>query len=643
NAATCQQTVTVIDNQLPTIICPEDIYACSETIELIEPQVIDNCGIESITNNAPDIFPVGTTIVTWTVTDVNGNVNTCEQAIHVSLLEVSAEITSVPTCNGTNDAEITITVSGNFGDLTYSIDGVNTQTSNVFSSLGSGTYYITTTDITGCEIVYGPVEIHDPILLTATVNIVSDVLCYGSNEGAIEIIASGGTGEYTYYLNGNLVEQSYISGLTAGEYSVLVVDSNNCETEVTELIISQPQPLNVTYIATESVDCYGDNTASVEVFVTGGSGDYIVTLTSISSGNSLQSSTDYIFENLYAGTYTINVTDANNCSYQTELAIGNPDLIVLDYSSYCEAGIVGVELHASGGNGNFLYSIDGGQNWSEDPHFSNLINDTNIYLTVKDEKGCTSTVIEVPVASLNTLNASVEIISSNSCYGVADAEIMINVEGGVMPYLFIVNGEQVHYSNIISHINAGNYVIEIRDSNGCPASTEVTIESSEEIRIDLISKTDADCTGNANGAAQIDVHGGAGNFFYNWTNGATTHSVNNLAPGVHTVTVTDLKGCTVTYDIIIETDFIGEEIIVNNVFTPNNDGLNDYFTITNIELYSENELVILNRWGNEVYTKTSYDNTWDGSNLTEGTYFYILKVKMCNNEEIFKGYITILR
>ncbi len=643
NTATCQQTVTIIDNQLPNIICPEDIYACSETIELIEPQVIDNCGIESITNNAPNIFPVGTTIVTWTVTDVNGNVNICEQAIHVSLLEAFAEITSVPTCNGANDAEITITVSGNYGDLTYSIDGVNTQTYNIFSGLGSGTYYITTTDVTGCEVVYGPVEIHNPILLTATVNIVSDVLCYGSNEGAIEIFASGGTGEYTYYLNGSLIDQSSVSGLTAGEYSVLVIDSNNCETEVNGIIISQPQPLNVTYIATESVDCYGDNTASVEVFVSGGTGDYFVTLTSISSGNLHQSSTDYIFENLFAGTYTINVTDANNCSYQTEFAIGSPAAIVLDYNSYCEAGIVGVELHASGGNGNFLYSIDGGQNWSEDPHFSNLTNDTNIYLVVKDEKGCSSAIIEVPVVSLNTLNASVEIISPNSCYGVADAEIMINVEGGVMPYMFIINGQEVHYSNIISHINAGNYVIEIRDSNGCPANTEVTIESSEEIRIDLISKTDADCTGNANGAAQIDIHGGAGNFFYNWTNGATTHSVNNLAPGVHTVTVTDLKGCTVTYDVNIETDFIGEEIIVNNVFTPNNDGLNDYFTIKNIELYPENELVILNRWGNEVYTKTSYDNTWNGSDLTEGTYFYILKVKICNEEEIFKGYITILR
>ncbi|HOK37747.1 MAG TPA: HYR domain-containing protein [Bacteroidales bacterium] len=643
NTATCEQTVTVIDNQLPTIICPEDIYTCSETIELIEPQVLDNCGIDSITNNAPDIFPVGTTIVIWTVTDVNGNVNTCEQAINVSMLEVFAEITSVPSCNGTNDAEITITVSGNFGDLTYSIDGVNTQTSNVFSGLGSGTYYITTTDITGCEIVYGPVEIQDPIILTATVNIISDVLCYGSNEGAIEIIASGGTGEYTYYINGSLVEQSNISGLNAGDYNILVVDSNNCETEISGIIITQPEILSVNYIATESVDCYGDNTASVEVSITGGSGDYMVTLTDIFTGNLYQSSTDYVFDNLFAGTYKINVTDANNCSYQTELSIGSPAPLVLNYSSYCEAGIVGIEILASGGNGGYLYSIDGGQNWSEDPHFSNLTNDTNIYLTVKDAKGCYSAIIEVPVLSLNTLNASVEIISSNSCYGVADAEIMINVEGGVMPYIFIINGEEIHYSEIISNIHAGNHVIEIRDSNGCPAKTEVTIESSEEIRIDLISKTDADCTGNANGAAQLDVHGGAGNFFYNWTNGATTPNVNNLAVGVHTVTVTDLKGCTVTYDINIETDFIGEEIVINNVFTPNNDGLNDYFTIKNIELYPENELVILNRWGNEVFTKTSYDNTWDGSNLTEGTYFYILKVKMCNEEEIIKGYITILR
>jgi gliding motility-associated-like protein len=82
---------------------------------------------------------------------------------------------------------------------------------------------------------------------------------------------------------------------------------------------------------------------------------------------------------------------------------------------------------------------------------------------------------------------------------------------------------------------------------------------------------------------------------------------------------------------------------INNVFTPNGDGKNDTWVINNLELFKENELFVYNRWGNEVYTTKNYRNNWDGSDLTEGTYFYILKVKDCEQWFEFNGYVTILR
>lgn len=85
-------------------------------------------------------------------------------------------------------------------------------------------------------------------------------------------------------------------------------------------------------------------------------------------------------------------------------------------------------------------------------------------------------------------------------------------------------------------------------------------------------------------------------------------------------------------------------ITIANVFTPNGDGKNDTFNIPDLANYSDNQLIILNRWGGEVYQAKNYQNNWTGDNLDEGTYFYSLKVKNSKGEqEEYKGYITLLR
>jgi len=82
---------------------------------------------------------------------------------------------------------------------------------------------------------------------------------------------------------------------------------------------------------------------------------------------------------------------------------------------------------------------------------------------------------------------------------------------------------------------------------------------------------------------------------------------------------------------------------IPNTFTPNGDGLNDVFVVKGLDQYSENELIIFNRWGNQVYVKRNYTNNWTGENLDEGTYYYILRVRMEDDWKTFKGYITLIR
>ncbi|MBN2779167.1 MAG: gliding motility-associated C-terminal domain-containing protein, partial [Bacteroidales bacterium] len=643
NIATCEQIVTVTDIELPTIVCPEDISSCSNVITLVEPMVSDNCGIADITNDAPTVFAAGTTTVTWTVTDVNGNISTCEQLVHVSLMDVVVEASSQVSCTDASDATITVSVDGAFGDVTYSLNGASPQSSNVFESLTAGTYTVLVEDENGCSVLTDVITISNPTQIDAEIVVTSQVSCFDGNDASIEVQAAGGTGQLTYSLNGGAYQTSNVfENLVAGTYSIVVEDENMCSTTLTDFVIENPEALVISYVVTSEVSCYGLNDGAIEVMVSGGSGDYTVVLTNITTGqeNSLNSS--YMFEDLNAGNYTIRVTDSNGCSELINATIQTPDALVMSYAPYCEAGVVGIELTATGGNGTHMFSIDGGQTWTETSSFENLLDGTTLSLVVSDANGCLTQVQDVPVASLNTLSASAEVASENACYGIADAAVQINIAGGVAPYTFIVNGEDVHYSNLIESLNAGDYTIQIRDANECPAVTEISIESSEEIIIDLVSKTNADCNGNNDGTAEIEVVGGFGEFEYAWSDGSNSRVVAGLNAGTHTVTVTDLRGCEVTYDLIIESDVIGVELIQNNVFTPNNDGINDYFVISNLEMYPDNELVVLNRWGNEVYSKKSYDNSWNGSNLTEGTYFYVLKVKMCDEYKTLNGYITIL-
>jgi gliding motility-associated-like protein len=82
---------------------------------------------------------------------------------------------------------------------------------------------------------------------------------------------------------------------------------------------------------------------------------------------------------------------------------------------------------------------------------------------------------------------------------------------------------------------------------------------------------------------------------------------------------------------------------IPNVFTPNGDGVNDLFEIEALAEFTTNELMIFNRWGNLVYEVHNYQNDWQGSNLNEGTYYYVLRVQIGPNWTTFKGYITLLR
>lgn len=87
----------------------------------------------------------------------------------------------------------------------------------------------------------------------------------------------------------------------------------------------------------------------------------------------------------------------------------------------------------------------------------------------------------------------------------------------------------------------------------------------------------------------------------------------------------------------------GSQLFFPNAISPNGDGLYDTWEVRNILNFPENEVVIYNRWGNEVYRMQNYRNQWVASGLEQGTYFYVFQVKECDGYKTYKGYVTVYR
>ncbi|NLL29081.1 MAG: DUF11 domain-containing protein [Bacteroidales bacterium] len=253
--------------------------------------------------------------------------------------------------------------------------------------------------------------------------------------------------------------------------------------------------------------------------------------------------------------------------------------------------------------------------------------------------GCTYTKIDKCSGNMSAL---INIISENSCYGLNDAEIEVIVSGGMAPYTYTLNNV-VYQENIIKNLAAGEYAFTINDFNNCTTNTSFVINSASEIQIDIVSIIHDNCNNTGEGEIEVEVNGGTSPYFYHWSNGCNISKNSSLNAGDYFLTVTDNNGCEKVIGAEINSVSLDVLPSAHNAFSPNNDGKNETFVFANLEKFPENELLVYNNWGNEVYSKTNYDNSWDGSNLSEGTYFWILKIKVCGEEERIKGYVTLLR
>ena len=147
----------------------------------------------------------------------------------------------------------------------------------------------------------------------------------------------------------------------------------------------------------------------------------------------------------------------------------------------------------------------------------------------------------------------------------------------------------------------------------------------------------------SDGSIDLTIIGGTPPFVINWSNGAVVEDITNLQAGTYSVSVIDDNGCE-SFATITLTEALSLEMPTG--ITPNGDGKNDFFLVRGLEVYPDNKIVIFNRWGNEVFSQTGYQNDWAGTSsggddVPEGTYFVILKIPLQNLE--LKGFVDIRR
>jgi len=563
NTSSCTMSVTVIDNEPPVIVCPADISSCTLNINLGVPAVSDNCQVQSITNNAPVTFPVGiVTDVIWTVTDIYGNSATCVQSVTASDMTASATASSQVSCFNDSDGIITVTAAGGTGAYLYSLNYQPAQTSNVFTGLPAGTYVVWVSDENGCEVMVQPwIIIDNPPQLTVTATGSTQVSCNNFNDGVVTATASGGTGDYSYSLNGGPLQNSNMfTDLPYGNYVVNVYDEMGCEASSNTVVIINPLLLEVTGVVTRPISCYHGSDGEITAEASGGTGPYLYSI------NHSQPQSSNVFTGLIAGTYVIYIVDQYGCSANSQV----------------------------------------------------------IHLTDPPQ-----------------LEAYIETTGQVSCTNGTDATITVIATGGIGTLSYRLNEGTSQVSNVFSGLIPGTYTITIYDENLCSITLDVDINNPDTLASDIKTKQ-ADCSGKDGGMIELTTSGGTGNYSYTWSNGATTAVVTGLSAQTYFVTITDENGCTEVRSCAVNSE-ARTELEINNAFSPNGDGINDLWVINNLNLYPENEVIVLNRWGDEVFSQKTYQSDWNGSDLLEGTYFYIIKVRQCEEDVVYKGYVTILR
>jgi len=389
---------------------------------------------------------------------------------------------------------------------------------------------------------------------------INDNSCFGTNTASISTNITGGIpftsgAPYTISWSGpNSFTSSAttISNLQPGNYDLTVTDNGNCPFFKT-YTITEPTDIVISVISKKDISCLGSNNGSVDISVTGGTGNYTYAWTK----NGTPFATTQDISNLAPGNYQVAVRDANNCGPKTaSFTITEPPLLVVSLVNkkdvVCFGDATGaINVNVSGG-----LPLASGYNfaWTGPNGFSsNTQNLTNIVagtynLVVTDSQSCSKNLTV-------TISQSTEIKVTYSttpilCYGANNASITAAISGGIPPY-------QYTWSNLATTLNqtnlsAGDYTILVTDNAGCKKSQTITIPDAPIFTVNPVKK-DISCFGAHDGSVALNLVGGKAPVTLVWSDGSTSGLTrNNLGAGTYTATISDGTPCQIVRTFVIQ-------------------------------------------------------------------------------------------
>lgn len=510
------------------------------------PATSSNASPQNITYNNP-----GTYDVTLTVNNDGGS------DTYVSTITVAAGPTvslspSDISCHNGNDGSITANVTGN-GPYDYNWSSGSTSSSA--TGLTTGNYSVMVTDDNGCT-NQASLFLANPADMNLSL-IVDDPLCNGGADGNIQANASLGNGGYSYvWSNGDT--DSNANGLAAGDYSVVVTDSNGC-TKTASATIDNPPAIQLS-VSSEPTSCPGTGDGSVLANATGGAGGF-----SYAWSNGL---TINEINGLPAANYSVVVTDANGCTANNAVTIQSPDPIeaqLFDFDIACGGSLGSANIDPIGGTGALTISWSSGDSGM-------AIDELEVgeySVTITDANNCTvSEQFEITSSDALSVQLSFEEIT---CHGSSNGSILASANGGSGSYTY--SWSQGSTQDEITNLGPGTYSVEVVDSEGCPGEASITIDEPANLSV-VLFKSDISCYDENDGSITSTINGGTTPYEYHWNTNSLAPNLANLSQGTYSLAVTDDHGCekSATISVVEPSELVISLDLLANESCEGNDG-----------------------------------------------------------------------
>ncbi len=471
----------------------------------------------------------------------------------------------------------------------------------------------------------------DEIIFNA---LIAEIQCPNGTDGVIDISdQDGGTGELTPSIDPVIpfdnLSSSFLN-VSGGTYILTITDELDCSNDTT-IIMTAPNGFIPTVELTD-VSCYGFSDGTIEVLVSGGSGEVTYFL------NEENPTTEGLFENLDIGNYTISGIDEAECPFSIEepVTIEEPSPIVI-------TELIATSPDCGGGNtATVSISIEGGTpqyliGWNSNPPIPN--NNLALGLSGGDNS------VQIIDANLCLKDSTFTIDQPSEIsytYGI-DSVFCTGMCNGV--FTLIPSGEGASTGNMTvtyeddlnvdfftaSNVCEGQYPFLITDSLGCLFRDTIFMVPTVISDIEFtVFTTPVSCWNEADGTATAAVTGGALPISYAWQRDGVTIQETTTAIGLiedfYTITITDSLGCTISEDLFI--DPTEGCFFISNALTPNGDGYNDDWVIGGLEYFPEAKVEVFNRWGQQVFESVGNYTNWDGkynsNKLPVSDYYYVI-------------------